>query len=204
MDVVAFIGITLDGVMQAPARPDEDRRGGFEHGGWATPYADPDQARKVSQSQPDTGALLLGRRTYEDFFSVWPQRTDSPFSDVLNNRRKYVASRTLREPLPWANSILLPGDAADAVAELKEQPGGDLVLLGSGDLLRSLMRRDLVDRYVLSIHPLVLGTGRRLFDDAGPHARLELVETTHTPTGVGTATYRSAGRRARTLGRTAA
>jgi dihydrofolate reductase len=205
MDVVAHIGITLDGVMQAPARPDEDRRGGFEHGGWGLPYVDPDQGRKVSQqSQAETGGLLLGRRTYEDFFAVWPKRTDSPFCEVLNRRRKYVASRTLREPLPWVNSTLLSGDAADAVAELREQPGDDLIVLGSGELLRSLMRRCLVDRYVLAIHPLVLGSGRRLFDDAVPHATLELVEAAPTPTGVVIATYRPADRRLGTLGRSAA
>lgn len=198
MDVVAHIGITLDGVMQAPARPDEDRRGGFEHGGWGRAYADPDQGRKVSQqSQAETGGLLLGRRTYQDFFAIWPGRTDSPFCEVLNRRRKYVASRTLREPLPWVNSTLLPGDAADAVAELREQPGDDLVVLGSGELLRSLIRRGLVDRYVLTIHPLVLGSGRRLFDDAVPRASLELVEATTTPTGVVVATYRPLGTRAR-------
>jgi dihydrofolate reductase len=202
MDVVAHVGITLDGVMQAPARPDEDLRGGFEHGGWARPYEDPDQGRRVSQqSQAETAGLLLGRRTYEDFFAVWPRRTDSPFCEVLNRSRKYVASRTLREPLPWVNSTLLRGDAADAVAELREQPGGDLVLLGSGDLLRSLMRRGLVDRYVLTIHPLVLGSGRRLFDDAVPHTRLELVETAPTPTGVVRATYRTLDRHPGTLGR---
>jgi len=193
MDVVAHIGITLDGVMQAPGRPDEDRRGGFEHGGWGLPYIDPEQGRKVSQQpQAETGGLLLGRRTYEDFFAVWPKRTDNPFSEVLDRRRKYVASRTLREPLPWVNSVLLRGDAADAVAELREQPGDDLVVLGSGELLRSLMRRGLVDRYVLSVHPLVLGSGRRLFDDAVPYARLELVEAATSPAGVVTATYRAA------------
>jgi dihydrofolate reductase len=195
MNVVAFIGLTLDGVMQGPARPDEDRRGGFEHGGWAVPYADADQGASVSRSRTETEALLLGRRTYEDFYSVWPNRTDdNPFTDVLNRTQKYVASRTLRDPLPWVNSTLLSGDAEETVAELRERPGKDLVVLGSGELVRSLMRRNLVDRYVLSIAPVVLGSGRRLFDDPGSHLALELVEATPTTKGVVIATYRPAAR----------
>jgi dihydrofolate reductase len=111
---------------------------------------------------------------------------------VLNNVQKYVASRTLRAPLPWSNSTLLEGDAADAVARLKEQPGMDLVVLGSGELVESLMRRELVDEYVLLIHPLVLGSGRRLFPDGSPVAALRLVDTVATTTGVVIATYRPA------------
>src|SRR2546421_6657076 len=184
--VVVFMNLTLDGVMQAPARPDEDRRGGFEHGGWATPYATMEAAEK---SMAYTGALLLGRRTYEDFYTVSPNRTDSPFTEVLNNTQKYVASTTLSEPLSWSNSTLLKGDAAEAVARLKEEPGKDLVVLGSGELVQSLMRRNLVDEYVLLIHPLVLGSGRRLFPDGGTFAALRLVDTKTTTTGVVIATY---------------
>jgi len=144
--VVVFMNLTLDGVMQAPGRPDEDRRGGFEYGGWAIPYADPEMGKVAAESMATTGALVFGRRTYEDFYSVWPNRTDdNPFTTVLNNARKYVASTTLEEPLPWANSKLLQGDGAKAVAKLKEQPGKDLVILGSGELVRSLMRRNLID-----------------------------------------------------------
>jgi dihydrofolate reductase len=195
MNVVAFIALTLDGVMQGPGRPDEDRRGGFEHGGWMLPYADPVQGANASRSMTETEGLLLGRRTYEDFYSVWPNRTDdNPFTDVLNRTQKYVASRTLRDPLPWVNSTLLSGDAEETVAELRGRPGKDLVVLGSGELVRSLMRRDLIDRYVLSIHPLVLGSGRRLFDGIGPRFELELVEATPTTTGVVIATYRPAAR----------
>ena len=139
--------------------------------------------------------LLLGRRTYEDFAGFWPKQTDNPFTEVLDNARKYVASRTLQEPLPWQNSTLLEGDAADAVPELKQQPGKDLVLLGSGELAGSLMRRKLVDEYVLLIHPLVLGSGRRLFDGA-EFAALRLVDTVTTTTGVVIATYQPAGRSA--------
>ena len=187
--VVVFTNLTLDGVMQAPGRPDEDRRGGFEHGGWATPYA---TMEAVGESMANTGALLLGRRTYEDFYAVWPNRTDNPFTAVLDNTQKYVASTTLVEPLPWSNSTLLKGDAAEAVARLKEEPGKDLVVLGSGELVQSLMRRNLVDEYVLLIHPLVLGSGRRLFTDGGAFAALRLVATSTTTTGVVIATYQSA------------
>jgi dihydrofolate reductase len=192
--VVAFTSLTLDGVMQAPGRPDEDRRGGFEHGGWATPYADSVLGSVAAESMGYTGALLFGRRTYEDFYRVWPSRTDNPFTDVLNNTQKYVASRTLKEPLPWSNSTLLEGDAEDAVAALKAQKGKDLVVLGSGALLQSLMRRNLIDEYMLLIHPLVLGSGSRLFTDGGSFAALGLVATKTTTTGVIIATYRPAGR----------
>jgi len=123
--VVTFTSVTLDGVMQAPGRPDEDRRGGFEHGGWAAPYSDPVMAEVAAEGMAQRGALLFGRRTYEDFAAVWPTMPQpNPFTDVLNNTQKYVASRTLKEPLPWQNSTLLPGDAADAVAELRKQEGG--------------------------------------------------------------------------------
>src|SRR5438552_7967873 len=158
----------------------------FEHGGWATPYATMEAAE---ESMAHTGALLLGRRTYEDFYTVWPNRTDNPFTAVLNNTQKYVASTTLSEPLAWSNSTLLAGDAAEAVARLKEELGKDLVVLGSGELIQSLMRRNLVDEYVLLIHPLVLGSGRRLFPDGCAFAALRLVGTKTTTTGVVIATY---------------
>ena len=187
--VVIFINLTLDGVMQAPGRPDEDRRNGFEHGGWATPYATMEAAEK---SMAYTGALLLGRRTYEDFYTVWPKRTDNPFTAVLNNTQKYVASTTLEEPLVWSNSTLLKGDAAEAVARLKEEDNKDLVILGSGELIRSLMQRNLIDEYVLLIHPLILGSGFRLFPDSGAYAALRLVDSMTTTTGVVVATYQPA------------
>jgi dihydrofolate reductase len=188
--IVVFMNLTLDGVMQAPGRPDEDRRGGFEHGGWALAYADAVMGKVAGESMAGTGGILLGRRTYEDFYSVWPNRTDNPFTEVLNNTEKFVASRTLKEPLPWMNSTLLKGDATEAVARLKEQPGKDIVVLGSGDLLESLMRCNLIDEYVLQIHPLILGSGRRLFNDSGSRAALKLVDTKTTSTGVMIATYR--------------
>ena len=192
MRVVVFMSVTLDGVIQAPARPDEDVRGGFEHGGWAVPYADEFMGKVAGEGMAKPGSLLLGRRTYEDFFTVWPNRTDNPYTEVLNSRTKYVASRTLEEPLPWKNSTLLKGDAADTVARLKKQPGGDLTVIGSGKLVQSLMPSNLIDEYILLIHPLVLGSGRRLFSDGGPCATLRLIDTKTTTTGVIIVTYQPA------------
>jgi dihydrofolate reductase len=190
--IVVFNSLTLDGVMQAPGRPDEDLRGGFTRGGWAQPYNDPVMARVATEGMADSGSLLLGRRTYEAFFSFWPHQKDNPFTEVLNNTLKYVASTTLEEPLPWSNSALLKGEAAEAVAKLRQQPGKDIVILGSGELVQSLMRHSLVDQYVLLIHPLVLGSGRRLFGDGAVFAPLRLVDTATTTTGVVIATYQPA------------
>jgi dihydrofolate reductase len=184
--------VTLDGVMQAPARPDEDTRGGFAHGGWAIPYQDPVLARKMGAMMAGgEGALLLGRRTYEDFCAVWPKRTDNPYTEYLNKVQKYVASTTLKVPLPWQNSILLSGDAADAVATLKREQDKSFTILGSGELIRSLIRRNLIDEYVLLIFPIALGTGRRLFPEGEP-VRLRLVDSLTTPSGVIMATYQAA------------
>jgi len=187
--VVVFTNLTLDGVMQAPGRPDEDRRGGFEHGGWAAPYAAMAQA---GDSMANVGALLLGRRTYEDFYAVWPKRKEDPISSMLDNMQKYVVSRTLSEPLSWINSTLLKGDASETVARLKGEPGKDLVVMGSGELAQSLMRSNLIDEYVLLIHPLVLGSGRRLFTDGSPTATLRLAGTRTTTNGVVIVTYQPA------------
>jgi dihydrofolate reductase len=191
--LTAIESITLDGVMQAPARADEDTRGGFEHGGWAIPYADEAMGRAMGErmAKAKGGSLVLGRRTYEDFAEVWPNQKDNPYSEALNRADKLVASTTLKDPLPWQNSRVLDGDAVDAVAKLKQEDGKDLGILGSGDLVRSLIRRDLIDGYVLLIHPLVLGSGQRLFHDGGM-ARLELIDTVTTTTGVVIGTYRSA------------
>lgn len=181
--VVLYLSLTLDGVMQAPGRPDEDRRGGFAYGGWARPYSDPTLMTVAGQSMSTTGALLLGRRTYQDFHAVWPNAPKpNPFTDILNNTQKYVASRTLTDPLPWMNSTLLKGDAVSAVADLRART--DLVILGSGELARALMRQDLIDTYILLIHPLVLGTGGRLFPDEGPRSTLRLVDSKTSTKGV--------------------
>jgi dihydrofolate reductase len=190
--IVAFESITLDGVMQGPGRADEDTRDGFAHGGWAAPYGDtPEQGRAVAESMSTTGAILLGRRTYEDFYKVWAGRTDNPFSPIFDASTKYVASRTLREPLVWQNSVLLR-DGTDGVARLRREPGKDIVILGSGELVRSLAAVGLVDRWFLQIHPLVLGSGRRLFADPGQLARLRLVSSVTTSSGVIIATYEPA------------
>lgn len=184
-NVVVFTNLTLDGVMQAPGRPDEDTRGGFAHGGWAMPYA---AMQEAGDSTAFTGGLLLGRRTYEDFYGYWPEQTGNPFSEALNQMPKYIASRTLQEPLAWQNSTLLQGDAAAAVAQLKQDT--DLLIMGSGELVRSLIPHNLVDEYTLLIHPLVLGSGSRLFPDGGPRVDLQLVEARPTSKGVVIASYR--------------
>jgi len=181
--------VTLDGVMQAPGGAEEDSRNGFRHGGWAVPYNDEVKGKKMGEGIAQRGALLFGRRTYEHFFKVWPGRKDNPFTEVLDNTQKYVASTTLKEPLPWKNSTLLHGDAADAVAKLKQDGKDHLTILGSGELIRSLLRRDLIDRFQLIIHPLVLGSGRRMFGDDGTFAKFRLVESVPTTTGVIIASY---------------
>ncbi|MET8150597.1 dihydrofolate reductase family protein [Actinoplanes sp. NPDC049668] len=185
-EVVVVESLTLDGVMQAPGGADEDRRGGFPHGGWARPYADD----VAPEGMGADGAMLFGRRTYEQFHGFWSAQTDgNPYTEVLNRKHKYVASRGA---LPWVNSSRLEGDVAAAVAALKREVVGDLVVLGSGELVRSLDAAGLVDVYRLSIHPLVLGTGARLFAD-GAFRRLRLTgSVTTTTTGVVIAAYRPA------------
>jgi dihydrofolate reductase len=188
--IIAFISLTLDGVMQAPGRADEDTRGGFQHGGWAVPYQAMASGGELMMS---SDALLFGRRTYEDFYGFWPHQGDNFFTGVLNNMQKYVASNTLTEPLAWQNSTLLNGELAAKLREIKAGPGKDIVILGSGDLIQNLMPHGLVDRYVLMIYPLVLGSGRRLFPEGGIPATLKLTDTKSTDTGVIVATYERAG-----------
>jgi dihydrofolate reductase len=188
--ISATLSMSLDGVIQAPGRPDEDARGGFDRGGWAVPYNDDVMAQKMGEGMASSGTMLFGRRTYEDFFGFWPQQTDNPFTPYLNQTTKYVVSSTLTEPLPWENSILLSGDPTASVTKLKAESGPDLGIVGSGELVRSLLAAGLIDRYVLLIHPLVLGQGRRLFDDRGPGADLELVDSVTTSKGVIIGTYK--------------
>ena len=181
-ELVVVEHVTLDGVLQAPARRDEDTRGGFTAGGWAVPYMDAIAMEQAGKGMATAAALLLGRRTYLDFHGFWPKQTDgNPFTEVLNAAPKYVVSRTLTE-LPWQNSTQLAG--VGEVPALKERLTGDLVVLGSGELVGSL--GTLVDRYVLSIHPLALGAGRRLTFPAGA---FDLVSSVTTGTGVIIATY---------------
>src|ERR1700712_2673601 len=184
------VSISLDGVMQAPGRPEEDERGGFERGGWAAAYGDAVLGQKMGEGLQQEAELLFGRRTYQDFAAVWPQQIDNPFTPVLNKAQKYVASRTLTEPLPWQNSTLLVGDAVDSVTALKNSSGPNLVVLGCGDLVQSLRRGGLVDEYMLLVHPVLLGKGSRLFPD-GPPAQFRLVDSVPTSTGVIIATYQS-------------
>ncbi len=187
--IIVTNNISLDGVMQAPGRPDEDTRGGFAHGGWSGPYNDDDKMRKMGEGMTRTSAMLFGRRTYEDFAAIWPHAPQpNPFTDRLNNTPKYVVSNTLQEPLPWMNSTLLAGDGVESVGKLRAEHDGGIAVLGSGVLVQSLFRAGLIDAFVLVIHPLVLGAGRKLFaDDA--FAKLELVDSTTTSKGVVIATY---------------
>lgn len=193
MKIVVTCSLTLDGVAQAPGRKDEDTRGDFRHGGWAVPFSDHIMGQAMGERMAEDGSILLGRHTYEAMYEFWPKQTDgNPYTEALNRTRKYVASRTLTEPLPWANSTLLAGDAVDAVAALRQEPRGNLAVLGSVDLVRQLIARDLIDEYVLLIHPLVLGTGKRLFADDGTLRDLRLTDSITTTTGVVIATYRRA------------
>ena len=187
--VVAIEHVTLDGVMQAPARPDEDTRDDFEYGGWARAGNDPAMVNVMGARMGDSWSLLVGRTTYEDFADVWPKRPPNPFTDALNAVQKFVASTTLTEPLPWQNSTLLKGDGADAVARLKKEHDKTLVIFGSGLLVQSLARRKLIDEFVLQIHPLVLGKGRRLFSDGSSFTNFSLIDSVTVSTGVIVATY---------------
>jgi dihydrofolate reductase len=185
--------LTLDGVMQGPGAPDEDRSGGFEHGGWAMTYFDEVMGEAAGEGMGSAGGLLLGRRTYEIFAAYWPKQGDEvPFASFLNSVPKYVASRTLREPLEWNNSHLLKGDVGEAVRRLKEEDGGDLVVLGSGDLAQTLFEEGLIDAYELWIDPIVLGSGKRLFREGGPKTALKLVGSKASSTGVAMLTYQPA------------
>ena len=193
--IVVMNHVTLDGVMQGPGRPDEDTRGGFTQGGWAQRSAMAGDAagHAMSERMAAGGGLagwLFGRRTYEELMASWNAR-GGPFKEALNNSPKYVASTTLQEPLPWPNSTLLHGDIADAVRDLKTQSNGVLAIMGSGVLIGTLMAADLIDEYLLMIHPLVLGNGRRLFPES-VKAPLRLIDGDTTPTGVLIATYEPA------------
>ena len=188
--VIVMNQLTLDGVMQGPGRPDEDTRDAFERGGWAVPRSDDAMAAKMGERMGGDFAFLFGRRTYEDLLASWNAQ-GGPFKDALNNTRKYVASRKAGTRLDWPNSTLLHGDIPAAVADVKESSGTNLVIMGSGVLIASLMAADLIDEFLLMIHPLVLGTGRRLFP-CGAQASLRLVDSMTTSTGVLIATYAAA------------
>ncbi len=186
--IVVITNLTLDGVMQAPGHSDEDPRGGFERGGWAAPFAAMQQP-EAGAAFANMGALLFGRITYERFYAFWPNQTDNPFTVFLNNISKYVVSTKLEEPLTWSNSTLIKSDVARTLEKLKAQQDKDFVVFGSGVLIQSLMRWNLVDEYVLLIHPLVLGSGRQLFPRDGTFAALVLRDSKRTTNGVVIATY---------------
>jgi dihydrofolate reductase len=185
--VVVMNNVTLDGVMQGPARPDEDTRDGFRRGGWAAPRADEAMIAKMGERMGGDRAYLFGRRTYEGLLASWNAR-GGPFKEALNSAGKYVASSNPATRLDWPNSTLLRGDIPAAVADLRQSSGMNFVIVGSGQLIGSLMAADLIDEYLLMIHPLVLGTGRQLFP-GGVHVLLRLTDSVTTATGVVIATY---------------
>ncbi|GAB4057986.1 dihydrofolate reductase family protein [Catellatospora paridis] len=180
--VIEFV--TLDGVMQGLGSPDEDRDGGFEHGGWSAPYFDETQASAAGEGRKDTTAYLFGRRTYEKMAAFWPTQPDSnPMAAHLNATPKYVATRTLTS-LDWPNARVLDGELVPAVQRLKAEGDGVIAVLGSGVLVQELIAADLVEGYRLFLHPLLLGTGKRLFRELPRPQRLRLVDSTPTSTGV--------------------
>jgi dihydrofolate reductase len=185
--------LTVDGVMQAPGGSDEDREGGFKHGGWSVNYWDETMGQIIVESTLQADALLLGRKTYDIFAAHWPHVGDhDPIAAKLNSMPKYVASRTL-DNVTWNNSTLIQGDVSKAVAELKEQSGGEIQVTGSGDLIQTLIEHDLVDEYRLWVFPVVLGEGKRLFSTGAVPAALNLVDTKTSSTGVAIHTYERAG-----------
>jgi dihydrofolate reductase len=190
LSVIEFV--TLDGVMQGLGSPDEDRDGGFEHGGWAQPYNDPAQAAAAVEGLAATTGYLFGRRTYEKMAAFWPNQPDAnPVAAHLNATPKYVATRTLSR-VTWAGTRILDGDLAPAVRKLKEDGDGVLAVLGSGVLVQDLIAADLVDGYTLFVHPLLLGTGKRLFRAMDRPRRLRLTSCAPSGTGVLMLTYQPA------------
>ena len=191
MKIVVINNVSLDGVMQAPGRADEDTRGGFAHGGWAShniDQPDPEIGAALGARMSQSDGLLLGRRTYEDLLSIWNSR-GGMFKDALNAAQKYVVSQTLSDPLPWPNSTLVAGNVVDAVAELRSRPGRELHILGSGQLIEILVAHQLVDEFLLMIFPVVLGSGRRLFS-GDAYIELDLVDAKATGSGVVIANFR--------------
>ncbi|MFF9623755.1 dihydrofolate reductase family protein [Streptomyces griseosporeus] len=192
--IIVCTFLTLDGVMQAPGGPDEDTGSGFEHGGWQKPVSDDEVGAAIADWYEPADAMLLGRKTYEIFASYWPTADPAnPFTERMNSMHKYVASRTLTS-LEWQNSTLLEGDVSDAVRALKESEGGDINVVGSGDLAQTLMRDGLVDEYRLTIHPVIIGSGKRLFADGAIPTALEPVSVTATKGGTVLGVYRPSGK----------
>ncbi len=199
MKLTTVTHVSVDGVMQGLGAADEDRRGGFERGGWAIPLFVDEAATFLDDAFQRADAFLFGRRTYEIFAGSWgtgswgANQGNNPISVALNTRPKYVASTTLSDPR-WADTTVLSGDLAAAIGELKAKPTGELQVHGSGALIRWLLENDLVDEIILLIYPVVIGQGTRLFPDAGPDIALDLVDSRATPSGVTIQIYRPNGR----------
>src|SRR3989441_3530278 len=195
MKLTTVTNVSVDGVMQGLGAPHEDRRGGFERGGWAPPLFDNEAATFVNQVYQRADAFLFGRRTYEIFAGYWGVMADStnPIAAALNTRPKYVASTTLTDP-QWADTTVVSGDVAAAIGELKAKPAGELQVHGSGSLVRWLFDNQLVDEITLLTYPVVVGQGTRLFPDTGPDTALDLVDSRATPSGVTIQVYRPTGR----------
>jgi dihydrofolate reductase len=193
MKLMATMMVTLDGVYQGPGGPDEDRRGGFERGGWTAPYADEAMGPYLTSMFERADALLLGRKTWDIWLPYWPNHDDNPFGHAINVLPKYVPSTTLKDPT-WQNTHVIADDVEVAVRELKAKPGQEIQVHGSGVLLQWLLERDLVDELNLRTYPVVVGDGLRLFPERGPTHNLELVESWSTPRGVMVQTYRPKGR----------
>lgn len=188
--ITVTMWVSLDGVVQGLGRPDEDTRGGFTHGGWGRRYDDEVMGREMARAMAKPGDMLLGRRTWEDFITAWGRLTDgNPVTTKMNAATKYVVSRTLQDADAWQNSILLRGDAVGTVAELKAGSGGDLGIIGSASLVRSLHAAALIDRYTLVMCPLTLGSGARLFEGPAPLTEFDLTGSVTTTTGVIIAHY---------------
>jgi len=184
--------VTLDGVMQAPGGPEEDPTDSFTYGGWTVNYWDDMMGQVMGESMAKPFELLLGRKTYEIFAAYWPYVKDDPVADKLNSARKYVVSRTLDE-VNWNNSTLVTGDVAQAIRNLKEQRGPELQVLGSGNLIQTLLKHDLIDEFRLWIFPITIGKGKRLFSDGTKPANLKLIDSKTSTTGVIIATYEPTG-----------
>ena len=192
--LVAGTFVSMDGVMQAPGGPDEDRDGGFAHGGWLVPHFDEKLVQVMTEWVDQAGVFLLGRRTYEIFAGSWPNATDPDdrIAAALNGRPKYVASRTLSE-VGWNNSHLLAGDVVEAVQRLKAEDGGEIQVHGSGNLLRTLLKQGLVDTLRIWQFPVVVGTGKRLFGEGAVPSTYRLIESDITTTGAALHVYELAG-----------
>jgi dihydrofolate reductase len=196
MKLTTTTNVSVDGVMQGLGGPDEDRRGGFERGGWALPLFEGEAETFLGEVFQRADAFLFGRRTYEIFagsWGTWADPGDSPIWTALNTRPKYVASTTLTDP-QWADTTVLSGDLAAAVGELKAKPTGELQVHGSGHLVRWLLDNQLVDEIILLTYPVVVGQGMRLFPDTGPDTALALVDSRATPEGITIQVYRPTGR----------